>query len=320
MARTPDQERFRLVISITDQRMALLEGRALVAEYTVSTALKRPSEAFNSDGTPRGLHVVSEKIGDGQPVGTIFKGRQPTGVISELNPDGVPPVVTRLFRLRGLEATNRTSYERLIYLHGSPHEKLLGQPASGGCIRMSSEDVIELFRKIGVGTSITILEEPLRSAIAITLDHEQQFEERRHRALTDLIGGKTDARALHEMCVGHMYGTYGVPQNYRAAQSWCEMSADSGGTAAITALAEIHERGTLGPANLPKARSLFEKAAAMGDPRAMTKAAVMQRHGIGGPQDLVGAKHNGDRLAALKAEKPELHIGDAVNTTSNPSP
>ena len=56
----------------------------------------------------------------------------------------------------------------LIYLHGSPHEKLLGQPASGGCIRMSSGDVIALFNMINVGTSLTILEEPLPNAIATT--------------------------------------------------------------------------------------------------------------------------------------------------------
>ena len=34
MVKTPDQERYRLVISIPDQRMALLAGRAIVADMS----------------------------------------------------------------------------------------------------------------------------------------------------------------------------------------------------------------------------------------------------------------------------------------------
>ena len=173
--------------------MVLLDGVEVVREYRISTALKATSEALNSDGTPRGLHVIAEKIGAGQPIGMIFKGREPIGEISPLDPEGIPPVVTRLFRLRGLEASNQTSYERLIYLHGSPHEKLLGRPASGGCIRMSSDDVIALFNTIDVGTSLTILEEALPKAIVTTLAREQQFAARQDKVRTDMKQGSVEA-------------------------------------------------------------------------------------------------------------------------------
>ena len=35
------------------------------------------------------------------------------------------------------------SYNRYIYIHGTPEEGFLGQPASHGCIRMKNTDVIE---------------------------------------------------------------------------------------------------------------------------------------------------------------------------------
>ena len=262
--------------------MALLEGRAIVAEYVISTALKGVSEALNSDGTPRRLHVISEKLGHGQPIGMIFKGREPTGEIGALNPEGVPPVVTRRFRLRGLEAGNQTSYERLIYRHGSPHERLLGHPASGCCIRMKSDDVIALFDTIDVGTSLTILEEALPTTIEKTLANEELFATQQHKVRTDMALNNADTKAIYGLCAGHLYGINGVPPNYPAAREWCEMSASKGNAAAMVSLAGLFERGKLGSPDLPRARKLYEQVAALDHPRAIAKAAAMRRTGIGG--------------------------------------
>ena len=319
MAMTPAEERYRLVISIPDQRMALLEGHTIVAEYVISTALKGVSEAFNTDGTPRGLHVISEKLGHGQPVGMIFKGREPIGEISPLNPTGIPPVVTRLFRLRGLEASNQTTYDRLIYLHGSPHERLLGQPASGGCIRMSSDDVLALFDTIEVGTSISILEEPLAMAITTTLNREQRFAQLRQKVRSDLEAEPINKASPHSLCAGHMYGINGIPLNYLAARQWCRVAAENGEPSAITLLGELHEFGRIEAADLFKARALYEQAAAMGHPYALKKAEYMQRKGIGGTWDLLKAKSNAARLATLASEKQKPTTTDAANAARNPS-
>ncbi len=319
MVRTPDEERFRLVLSIPDQRMALIDGRTIVAEYVISTALNGVSEAFNTEGTPRGLHVISENIGHGQPVGMIFKGREPTGVISELNPGGEPPVITRLFRLRGLESTNQTTYDRLIYLHGSPHEKLLGQRASGGCIRMKSDDVLRLFDTIKVGTSISILEEPLAEAIATTLNREQSFAQYRQKVRADLAADRTNQTSTHSLCAGHTYGVNGIPLNYLSARQWCRIAADNGEPSAMTLLGELHEFGRTETANLPKARALYEQAAALGHPHALAKAEWMQRKGIGGSQDLLAAKVSSARLAALANYKRNTTTKDAANAASTPS-
>jgi lipoprotein-anchoring transpeptidase ErfK/SrfK len=47
---------------------------------------------------------------------------------------------------------------RHIYIHGTPDEAALGAPASHGCIRMSSADVIELFDLVEPGTEVEIRE------------------------------------------------------------------------------------------------------------------------------------------------------------------
>jgi hypothetical protein len=50
--------------------------------------------------------------------------------------------VTRILWLRGLEAQNVNAFSRDIYIHGTPEERLIGTPASYGCIRMRSSDII----------------------------------------------------------------------------------------------------------------------------------------------------------------------------------
>lgn len=148
----------RLVISVKDQQMVLIEGRTVTHTYAISTGLAGSGETVDSGKTPRGRHAIAEKIGAGAEIGTVFVAGLPTGEKVAVNTPGRWPVVTRLFRLRGLEAHNQNTMERLVYLHGSPVETLLGSPASGGCIRMRSADIIPLFDRLEVGTEVLIVE------------------------------------------------------------------------------------------------------------------------------------------------------------------
>lgn len=152
---------YQLIVSVEDQQMTLLENGKQVRSYKVSTAKNGVGEAFDSDLTPRGRHEIAEKVGEGAPVGMVFVALIPTGEIVKVNEPGRWPIVTRIFRLRGLEEKNKNSFDRMIYLHGSPVERLLGSPASGGCIRMRSGEIVELFDLIDVGTPIDIVEGPL---------------------------------------------------------------------------------------------------------------------------------------------------------------
>ena len=73
--------------------------------------------------------------------------------------------VTRILHLRGLESQNAGAYGRGIYIHGTPEERKIGRPASYGCIRMRSRDVVRLFDSIPVGTKVEVVKKSLRSAV-----------------------------------------------------------------------------------------------------------------------------------------------------------
>ena len=144
-----------IYISIGEQKLRLFEGDALVAEYVVSSAANGIGFEEGSYCTPTGRFEVSEKIGDGEPLRTIFKSRKPMGVW-----DGTPRdddmILSRILRLNGLDAENANSMERYIYVHGTNHEALLGEPTSHGCIRMANADIVELFDRIELGAPLLI--------------------------------------------------------------------------------------------------------------------------------------------------------------------
>jgi len=48
------------------------------------------------------------------------------------------------------------SYKRLIYIHGTAEEGLIGKRASIGCVRMKNSDVIELFNLVNIGMIVEI--------------------------------------------------------------------------------------------------------------------------------------------------------------------
>ena len=141
--------------------MALYKKGQLVRVYDVSTSKFAISSAEGTNGTPLGKHEIAKKIGGGQPAGMKFKSRQPTGEVVPVNAPGRDPIVSRILWLKGLEDQNKNTYERFIYIHGTPEEKNIGRPASYGCVRMRSNDVIELFDTVGVGAAIDIINAPL---------------------------------------------------------------------------------------------------------------------------------------------------------------
>lgn len=144
-----------IYISIGEQKLRLFEGDTLVAEYVVSSAANGIGFEEGSYCTPTGRFEVSEKIGDGEALGTIFKSRKPMGVW-----DGTPSdddmILSRILRLNGLDAENANSMERYIYVHGTNHEALLGEPTSHGCIRMANADIAEIFDRIELRAPLLI--------------------------------------------------------------------------------------------------------------------------------------------------------------------
>jgi hypothetical protein len=111
--------------------------------------------------TPLGYLAVEKKIGDNVPVGAVFHKRRLTGEVLQPNAPGRDPITTRIIWLRGLEAQNAHAFQRCIYIHGTPEEKKIGQPASYGCIRMKSKDVAELYDQLPLGAVVQIIPDRL---------------------------------------------------------------------------------------------------------------------------------------------------------------
>jgi lipoprotein-anchoring transpeptidase ErfK/SrfK len=160
----PDTQH-RIVISTRDQKLALLDRSTLLATYPVSTSKFGLGDRPGSRFTPLGQLQIAEKIGDNAPPGAVFKDRRRTGEIVLANSPGRDPIVTRILWLRGLESQNANAFARDIYIHGTPEESRIGSPASYGCIRMRSSDIVQLYNIVGIGAAVTIVDTPLISAV-----------------------------------------------------------------------------------------------------------------------------------------------------------
>ena len=155
----------RILVSVPDQQMVVLHNGDPVARYPISTSKFGIGDEPGSNATPPGRMEVARKIGSGLPAGSVLKDRKPTGEILPPNAPGRDPIVTRILWLRGLESANRNAFPRYIYIHGTPEERTLGTPASYGCIRMRSQDVVELFDRVGTGATVEVRPEPLSALV-----------------------------------------------------------------------------------------------------------------------------------------------------------
>ncbi len=81
----------QLVISVPEQRMAVLYRGTPQAIYPVSTSRFCLSGRSGSYGTPEGELEIAEKIGDGLPAGAVLKSRRPTGEVLAVDAPGTRP-------------------------------------------------------------------------------------------------------------------------------------------------------------------------------------------------------------------------------------
>ncbi|CAN5362383.1 hypothetical protein BH09VER1_BH09VER1_53320 [soil metagenome] len=146
----------KIIISTTDQRMFVLQDNVKIAEFPVSTSKFGEGDQRGSNDTPLGLLKIKQKIGSNAPAGAVFKSRRRTGEVIVPDAPGRDPIVTRILWLEGMESHNRNAFSRCIYIHGTPEERNIGTPASYGCIRMKSADVIVLYETVGVGARVLI--------------------------------------------------------------------------------------------------------------------------------------------------------------------
>jgi len=141
-------------INIRWQTLELFAGvdAELIKSYPIASAANGIGQLEGSECTPLGKHHISEKIGDTEPVNTVFVGRKPTGEIysDEFAATQKPRdwILTRILWLDGLdEGFNQgldesgsccDTKQRYICIHGCP-------------------DMIELFDYCAVGDIVSIV-------------------------------------------------------------------------------------------------------------------------------------------------------------------
>ena len=163
LSSTTGDTHHEIIVSVKDQQLLLKTDGKAEAIYPVSTSRFGIGDRFGSYATPLGKFLVRMKIGMGKPLGTVFHSRVPTGEVLKPNAPGRDPIVTRILWLQGEEFGNRNAFNRGIYIHGTPQEKLLGRPASFGCIRMRSADVAVLCDRVSTGATVRIIPDHLPS-------------------------------------------------------------------------------------------------------------------------------------------------------------
>lgn len=148
---------YLLVVDVARQSLQVWSASGLCATYPVSTSARGLGGRKGSNRTPRGWHLIAQRIGHGHQLGSVFVSRRFTGEV--LPPvqwetaGGSDRILSRILRVRGLEPGRNCgpgvdSFDRFIYLHGTNQEQHLGRPASHGCIRMGNRDVGALFALI----------------------------------------------------------------------------------------------------------------------------------------------------------------------------
>ena len=155
----------KINISVSSQKLSLFQEGELISSYKVSTALKGVGQEKNTNKTPLGNHIIRAMIGRNLPIYAVIKARRFTNQIwtKELDSSSttVDLILSRVIWLSGKDLGrnrlgNVDTMQRYIYIHGTNEEHLLGTPSSHGCIRMSNEDVIELFDLVSVGDIVEI--------------------------------------------------------------------------------------------------------------------------------------------------------------------
>lgn len=150
-----------------DSRQQLLScvsaADRVIQYYPVSTSKFGLGQKMDSFKTPAGIHIIARKIGVNEPPGRVFKSRKATGDIclAEDYDGSVDVITSRILWLQGIQAGYNCdgdvdTFNRYIYIHGTPDESHIGQPASIGCIRMKSLDVIQLFEQVKVNDLVII--------------------------------------------------------------------------------------------------------------------------------------------------------------------
>jgi len=151
-----------IIISVSEQLLHHRRVTGVWYSYPISTAVNGAGNREGSFQTPLGNHRIAERIGDGMPLLTAFRAREPFTIFDpETDDPNLDWILTRILWLTGCETgKNRRgkvdTKKRYIYIHGTHDEAAIGTPCSHGCIRMRNLDILELFDETHSGERVII--------------------------------------------------------------------------------------------------------------------------------------------------------------------
>jgi len=131
-ARRAPQTVRRLVVSIPDRKLALIENDAIVSVFAV--AVGAPDSP-----TPIGTFIIVNRI----PNPTYYKPGKIVG------PGAANPLGTRWIGLN----------EKGYGIHGTDQPRSIGSARSHGCIRLRNRDVEQLFERVRPGDVVELYAE-----------------------------------------------------------------------------------------------------------------------------------------------------------------
>jgi lipoprotein-anchoring transpeptidase ErfK/SrfK len=128
-----------IIVDTKEHALYYVLGAGKAARYRVATA----KSGFEWSGT----HKVSSKTvwPDWRPPESMRKRRPELPAFMEGGPEN--PLGARAMYIGG------TIYR----IHGTNEPASIGKSASSGCIRMLNEDVIELYKHVRLGASVTVI-------------------------------------------------------------------------------------------------------------------------------------------------------------------
>ena len=158
-----------ILIELDRQRLTLSDDQGhVLSRYPISSAERGAGERLGSYQTPRGQHIIRAKIGAHAPRAAVFVGRRWTGECCTTETWAAQPqrdwILSRILWLSGCEpGRNRLgevdTMRRYIYIHGAGGHVQMGAPTSLGCVRMTSDAVIDLYQRAPVGMEVLIDEQ-----------------------------------------------------------------------------------------------------------------------------------------------------------------
>jgi lipoprotein-anchoring transpeptidase ErfK/SrfK len=130
-----------LRLNLTERRLYLVEEKDKPAESFPVAIGKKPYE------TPVGTFRINEMVEN--PDWVMFDWKNPKKFIKR-----IPPGPNNPLGRRWIGFASAHGWE--VGFHGTPKPQLLGQAVSHGCVRMKNDDVVKVYAKVQLGTTVIV--------------------------------------------------------------------------------------------------------------------------------------------------------------------